>query len=328
MEFMRSEGNVWIGHFISDSLNHIYEHVSSSIDKTSSSSSSGSSGGNIGDITAHSKADYIPQNCTESISLFNLSLSVRVLAAAANHAEYVMNSISFSAPNSNQLIGSGNQAYRPLLAPDGKLLFESLCELMTRADNTVAHATLSLLMRILKALPLSCGDVEIPKDNPTDSLEEQGKALLEMLGPTPGVNVKKDTKKNVPDPDPFLLEHSTRTFLRYLLESMDERNEKKQLEKEMTVVESSQNNIKNNENHESHAEYLPIAFDALSAFISESPDYFGKKEVETTDLRLESLERRKARLARLRLVKRRAKSHATSAVEEGELKCSARISKY
>lgn len=319
MEFKRSEGNIWIGHFISDSLHHIYGHVSSSSDKTSSSSSS-SSGGGGADCTAHNKADYIPHNSTESISLLNLSLSVRVLAAAANHAEYVTDSISFSAENSgtDQPAGRGNQTDVSLLTQDGKLIFDSLCRLMTRAESSVAHATLSLLMRILKALPLSRGDVEIPKENPTDSLEEQGKALLEMLGPSPGVNEKKDAKKSGPDPDPFLLEHSTRSFLRYLLESIDGRNEKNRLEKEMTVDESNKNKNENNENHESHEEYLPVALDALSAFISESPDYFGKKEVETTDLRLESLDRRKARMARLRLVKRRAKLHATSAVEGGE----------
>ena len=366
MEFKRNGGNEWVGQYISDSVNHIYSgsltdfngSTSANNDSGSSSGSSGSSSSSSSSSSNDSKSkstnnnnrssssssssssnrssdgdttrnntDYIPHNSSESISLFNLSLAVRVLAAAASHVQYVMESTHFlQKEDSHAAVRmSGNEEGKDeeakneeessLLTCDGKLKFESLCRLMRRADSSVAHATLSLLMRILKALPLSHEEVEVPTIDPAELLEDQGKALLEMLGPkTTGVDEKLKTKRNVPDPEPFLSEYSGRIFLKYLLESVDQRNEMSQSDKNKMAVESN----RSNENKESYEEYLPIALDALSAFISESPDYFGKKEIETTDLRLESMERRKTRMARLRLVKRRAKAHATGAVDEGE----------
>ena len=236
-----------------------------------------------------------------------LELAVRVIAAASNHEAYVTHSISFERTQNPILANSPSKKTvgdADLLTADGLFKFNSLCSLLSNKSSGTRLAALSLLMRILKSLPLSTTPLSLPLDE--GSAEDKCKALLEMLKPTesPGVNTPKVPTEKLPQPEPYLKEHSARAFLSALLCAI---------------------NVKNVPEEKSPREKVPqediycSALDALSAFVSESPDYFGKIIPESTDIRLESLEYRKARQQRARLLKNRARAHARWAVEEGEM---------
>lgn len=235
-----------------------------------------------------------------------LELAVRVIAAAANHETYVTQSISFEHTQNTLLNNSPSKKTvndTDLLSSNGMFKFNSLCSLLSNKSSGTRLAALSLLMRILKSLPLSSTPLSLPSDE--GSAEEKCKALLEMLKPTecPGVNTPKVPIEKVPPPEPYLKEHSARAFLSALLCAIN------------VMKISDEKNPKENVPQE---DIYCSALDALSAFVSESPDYFGKIIPESTDIRLESLEYRKARQQRARLLKNRAKAHARWAVEEGE----------
>ena len=260
-----------------------------------------------------------------------LSLAVRVIAAAASHDTYVTQCITFqdkepsitkekdeehSSTGVSGLIspekkstntGCGTPARNhqnegSLLSSEGLFKFDKLCNLLTNADSSTKSAALSLLMRILNSLPLST--TLLPPISEVSSDEEKCKALLELLGPKseePGVNAPKVPKVKTVIPDGFLSEHSARMFLRALISNLNVKN----IPKENVPVDTGP---------DLHTSLL----DALSAFTSESPDYYGKIDIDNTDIRLESLEFRKARQVRARVIKNRAKNHAKWAVSEGD----------
>lgn len=259
-----------------------------------------------------------------------LSLAVRVIAAAASHEVYVTQCITFTdasqqkvklssavtslpgsisseekrsnAPHSTPVRNRSNGG--SLLSSEGQFKFDSLCELLTNADDGVKNGALALLMRILKSLPLST--TLLPPVAEASSDEEKCKALLELLGPKkdePGVNGPKVPAVKTVIPDGFLSEHSARTFLRAVISNLNTKNVPKE-------------NVPGDNGPDLHSSLL----DALSAFTSESPDYYGKIEVDNTDIRLESLEFRRARQVRARVIKNRAKNHAKWAVSEGNKK--------
>ena len=265
-----------------------------------------------------------------------LSLAVRVIAAAASHDAYVTQCITFqdkepsitkekekehsstavsgliSPEKKSTNTGCGTPARNhqnegSLLSSEGLFKFDKLCDLLTNADSSTKSAALSLLMRILKSLPLST--TLLPPISEVSSDEEKCKALLELLGPKseePGVNAPKVPKVKTVIPDGFLSEHSARMFLRALISNLNVKNiPKENVPKENVPVDTGP---------DLHTSLL----DALSAFTSESPDYYGKIDIDNTDIRLESLEFRKARQVRARVIKNRAKNHAKWAVSEGD----------
>jgi hypothetical protein len=277
---------------------------------------SGSSSSNSSSSNSNSDVDSL------------LSLAVRVIAAAASHETYVTQCITFqdkdTAPtkeavfsldppekkNSNTGIpgtpARNHQNGVSLLSSEGLFKFDKLCELLTNADTSTKSAALSLLMRVLKSLPLST--TSLPPV-PESSDEEKCKAMLELLGPeseVPGVNAPKVPKVKTIIPEGFLSEHSARMFLRALISNLNGKN----IPKDNFPKE----NIPGDTGPDMHTSLL----DALSAFTSESPDYYGKIDIDNTDIRLESLEFRKARQVRARVIKNRAKNHAKWAVSEGD----------
>jgi hypothetical protein len=267
-----------------------------------------------------------------------LSLAVRVIAAAASHETYVTRCITFqdkdtaltiekekekekeqsskdmSSPISLEKKSSSTGCGTParnhqngvsLLSSEGLFKFDRLCDLLTSSDTSTKSAALSLLMRILKSLPLSTTSLP-PVPESTD--EEKCKAMLELLGSeseVPGVNAPKVPKVKPIIPEGFLSEHSARMFLRALVSNLNEKN-------------FPQDNVPNEKNPGDDGPDMHTSLlDALSAFTSESPDYYGKVDVDNTDIRLESLEFRRARQVRARVMKNRAKNHAKWAVSEG-----------
>jgi hypothetical protein len=321
MDFLRKGGNISIGIFLAKKL-----HGNSKSDATtgqavtenetkneSKKSKNGSSAG----------ADSL------------LSLAVRVIAAAASHEAYVTASISFSSTSTSSnnddvkefgkmkintdVSSSGSfeknvAANVPgdvplsLLTPDGKFQFDFLCSLLGSSDNNTQQAALSLIMRILKALPLSTTAFVLPTDD--SSTEEKCKVLLELLSPDNEKEnenekeKKKEAAKMIPL-IPFLSEHSARMFLKGLLCAL----------KSNDVLQ----NVPKDKDKENVPELYTSALDAISAFVSQSADYYGKIIPESTDVRLESLEYRKARQQRARMLISRSKSHAGWALEEGAL---------
>lgn len=269
-------------------------------------------------------------NSSETDSL--LSLAVRVIAAASSHDTYVSQSITFQDKDTVQSVEKeggkhceketsgiispakkstlaecgatvrNHQNGGSLLSSEGLFKFDKLCDLLTNADTSTKSAALSLLMRILKTLPLST--TSLPPISEVSSDEEKCKAMLELLGPNsddPGVNAPKVPKVKIVIPEGFLSEHSARMFLRALISNLDVKNVPRE-------------NVPGDTGPDMHTSLL----DALSAFTSESPDYYGKVDVDNSDIRLESLEFRKARQVRARVIKNRAKNHAKWAVSEGD----------
>ena len=195
MDLYRSGGNELIGKFIEDGLRSINYGCDKSSGGSSSGSSSGSGSGSSSGSGSGSGSGSNSNSTTNSTnstssctSLSDISLAVRVLSAASSHTMYVTASVHFS---TLKLPGDSMHSNGfTLLTSDGKIQFESLCELLNKADSGLAHATLSLLMRILRSLPLSHGEVVISDEKNSknsekkpeeDTMEEQGKATMKNI---------------------------------------------------------------------------------------------------------------------------------------------------
>ena len=327
MDFLRKGGNISIGIFLAKKI-----HENSKLNVTT------------GQVVTESETKNEAKKSKNGGSTGTdslLSLAVRVIAAAASHEAYVTASISF-AKNENEnmtktststsndgmkefettkintdVSSSGSSEKNvpgnvpgnvplSLLTPDGKFQFGFLCSLLGSSDNNTQQAALSLIMRILKALPLSTTAFVLLSDD--SSTEEKCKVLLELLSPE---NEKENEKKKEAMKKtpliPFLPEHSARMFLKGLLCALNTKN----------IPNDILQNIPKDKDKENVPELYTAALDAISAFVSQSADYYGKIIPESTDVRLESLEYRKARQQKARMLISRSKSHAGWAIEEG-----------
>ena len=329
MDFLRKGGNISIGIFLAKKI-----HGNSKLDVTANQAGTESD-------TKNEPKKSKNESSAGVDSL--LSLAVRVIAAAASHESYVTASISFSKKENenmnNTSTSSNNDGSNEiekmkintdvsssgsseknipgnvplsLLTPDGKFQFDFLCSLLGSPDKNTQQAALSLIMRILKALPLSTTAFVLPTDD--SSTEEKCKVLLELLSPeNEKVNEnekekKKEAVKMIPL-IPFLSEHSARMFLKGLFCALNTKN----------IPNDALQNIPKDKDKENIPELHTSALDAISAFVSQSADYYGKIIPESTDVRLESLEYRKARQQKARMLISRSKSHAGWALEEGAL---------
>ena len=333
MDFLRKGGNISIGIFLAKKI-----HENSKLDMTTKQA------GTENETKSDAKNEIKKSKNESSAGADSLlSLAVRVIAAAASHESYVTASISFSKNeienknNTTTSTSAGNDGSKEfekmkintdvsssgsseknvpgnvplsLLTPDGKFQFDFLCSLLGSPDNNTQQAALSLIMRILKALPLSTTAFVLPTDD--SSTEEKCKVLLELLSPEKengdgnAKEKKKEAVKMIPL-IPFLPEHSARIFLKGLLCALNTKN----------VPNDALQNIPKDKDKENVPELYTSALDALSAFVSQSADYYGKIILESTDVRLESLEYRKARQQKARMLISRAKSHAGWALDEG-----------
>ena len=313
MDFLRKGGNIRIGIFLGQQINGNLKPEKTEIQTNS-------------EIELSKKSKSIAKLDGDSL----MSLAVRVLAAASSHESYVTSSISFT-PHENESLNNNNNIKGlekmkiseessaknvlhdvplSLLTPEGKFKFDFLCSLLSSDDKNTQHAALSLIMRILKSLPLSTTPFVLPTED--NSTEEKCKVLLELLSPEnesenkneSGNEKKKQSFKMIPL-IPFLSEHSARMLLKGLLSALNTKN---------VPCDMQQNIPKDKENI---PELHTSALDAISAFVSQSADYYGKIIPESTDVRLESLEYRKARQQKARMLSSRSKSHAGWAVDEG-----------
>ena len=317
MDFLRKGGNIRIGIFLGQQINGNLKSEKM-INQTNSEN----------ELSKKSKS--VAKLDGDSL----MSLAVRVIAAASSHESYVTSSISFT-PHENESLNNNNNIKGlekmkiseessaknvlhdvplSLLTPEGKFKFDFLCSLLSSDDKNTQHAALSLMMRILKSLPLSTTPFVLPTED--NSTEEKCKVLLELLSPE-NENKNKNENENKNENDkkkqsvkmipliPFLSEHSARMLLKGLLSALNTKN----------VPGDMQQNIPKDK--ENIPELHTSALDAISAFVSQSADYYGKIIPESTDVRLESLEYRKARQQKARMLSSRSKSHAGWAVDEG-----------
>ena len=331
MDFLRKGGNISIGIFLAKKI-----HENSKLDMTTKQA------GTENETKSDAKNEIKKSKNESSAGADSLlSLAVRVIAAAASHESYVTASISFSkneiesknnTTTSTSASNDGSKEFEKmkintdvsssgtseknvpgnvplsLLTPDGKFQFDFLCSLLGSSDNNTQQAALSLIMRILKALPLSTTAFVLPTDD--SSTEEKCKVLLELLSPENEKENEKEKKKEAVKMIPlipFLSEHSARMFLKGLLCALNTKN----------VPNDALQNIPKDKDKENVPELHTSALDAISAFVSQSADYYGKIIPESTDVRLESLEYRKARQQKARMLISRSKSHAGWALEEG-----------
>ena len=314
MDFLRKGGNFRIGIFLGQQI-----HGNSKSEKISNQTNNDNES---------KKSKSVSKLDGDSL----MSLAVRVIAAAASHESYVTSSISFT-PHENDSLNNNNNNNNikgletmkvseessaknvlhdvplSLLTPEGKFKFDFLCSLLSFEDKNTQHAALALIMRILKSLPLSTTPFVLPTED--NSTEEKCKVLLELLSPenenkNENENEKKKQSVKMIPLIPFLSEHSARMLLKGLLSALNTKN----------IPSDMQQNIPKDK--ENIPELHTSALDALSAFVSQSADYYGKIIPESTDVRLESLEYRKARQQKARMLSSRSKSHAGWAVDEGE----------
>jgi hypothetical protein len=160
-----------------------------------------------------------------------ISLSIRVLAALAAHTEFasciVFNtnmedigidnicSGSSSKTNNDNNYSNNNTYINVIKFKDNKFIFESLCLLFNYKDLEICQATISLIMRILKSLPMSTKPLLPPKKNENEKITKDLENLLDILGPKPvdGSNGVKGVN-TVSEAKPYLSEFSGKCLLR------------------------------------------------------------------------------------------------------------------
>ncbi len=153
--------------------------------------------------------------------------------------------------------------------------FSQLCKLALHIKNTeILKIIISLLLRILKALPLYREQTEIEKNLEYKKVEA-GDVRVEEL------SKEKEKQEKKVMYVPYLCHEDADLFLQVLCKAISS-----SLEDETKV----------------------FALDSLAAFQSECGDYVSP-EMEV-DTRLESLEERKTRIRRRAIIKKRASNHA------------------
>jgi hypothetical protein len=111
----------------------------------------------------------------------------------------------------------------PIKFKDNKFIFESLCLLFNYKDLEISQATISLIMRILRSLPISTKPLlkpsKINEKNEHEKISKDLENLLEILGPNPADGPSGVKSVNmVNEAKPYLSEYSGKCLLRGIYE--------------------------------------------------------------------------------------------------------------
>ena len=273
----------------------------------------------------------------------NTLLALRVLTAASTHDRFVKLGVVLG-KNNDELPPPLSETSSPLLDND-RLNWAGICKLLCHSDVNISQAASSLALRVLKCFPAGIEkpfDPEVEAQKKAAIAAERAKRRAEERA-----NFKEEEEEDRPrveelDDEKEEIENKCENNEEETKETEDTADKKQTRNPEGEVPKSTPikeydlflrrypavlvlrgwlKGISCGGEEPCHApkslEAFTMASDAFAAFFSEVEDYIGLEKI--VDARMEGIEERKLRIGKVRLGKRRAKTHAEWAIAEGAI---------